>query len=248
MKNILRNLLQRVFGFHNYLFFFSLYSIRRFEKGNYEKEFKHFIEIAENKGIVLDIGANIGITAAPLARYLNHAEIHAYEPISENFSALEKVMKYLKFSNIKLFNLALGNEFGELKMIMPTLQNARMQGLSKAYTEGDDEKGVTYTVPLRRLDDIYPDETGIKAIKIDVENFEYEVLKGSRELLKRNKPIIYCELWDNDNRTLVFELLNSIGYAKYTYDDDLNSLRLLISSNKKKSSNNFFFIHSSETF
>lgn len=244
MKNLIRNILQKMLGFSNYLFIFSLYNIRKFEKGKYEKEFVHFITLVENDGIVLDIGANIGITVAPLAKHLNRATIHAYEPILENFNTLEKITKYLKLSNIKLFNLALGNTVGELKMIMPILNNAKMQGLSKAYVENSDEKGITYKVPLGRLDDLYPDEVEIKAIKIDVENFEYEVLKGAMELLKRNKPIIYCELWDNENRVLVFDLLNSIGYGKYLFDDISNSLKPLISPAKVSSSNNFFFIHS----
>ena len=247
MKKLLRNLFQKLFGFKNYLFIFSLYSIRKFEKGNYEREFLHFVEIAKNDGIVLDIGANIGITAVPLAKQLNRALIHAYEPITENFHTLTKVTKYLKLSNIELFNLALGSSRGELKMIMPVLDNARMQGLSKAYIEGSGEKGVVYTVPLSKLDDIYRDEANITAIKIDVENFEYEVLKGSIELLKRNKPIIYCELWDNENRILVFELLNSIGYDKYIYDDKLNALKPLIKTKNENSSNNFFFIHRMNT-
>lgn len=243
LKNLLRSLFQKLFGFKNYLFIFSLYSIRKFKKGNYEREFLHFVEIAKNGGIVLDIGANIGITAVPLAKQLNRAIIHAYEPISENFFTLKKITRILKLSNIELFNLALGNNSGELKMIMPILDNARMQGLSKAYTEGSQEKGHIYSVPMRRLDDIYQDEINITAIKIDVENFEYEVLKGSKELLKRNRPIIYCELWDNENRILVFELLDSIGYEKYFFDNKGNSLKPLVSSSKENLVNNFFFIH-----
>lgn len=70
-------------------------------------------------------------------------------------------------------------------------------------------------------------------MKIDVENFEYKVLKGSRELLKRNNFGIYCELWDNENRRLVSELLNLIGYSRYTFYDELISLRPLINSNKE---------------
>ena len=242
MKNKIRNWLQKLLGFRQYLFLFSLYSIRRFEKGNYEKEFMHFIGLIERDGIVLDIGANIGITAAPLAMRLANAEIHAYEPILENFTALERVIKYLKISNIKLYNFALGNTNGELKMIMPVLENARMQGLSKVYQEELEEKGETYTVPIKKLDDIYFNETTITAMKIDVENFEYEVLKGSKALIERNRPLIYCELWDNENRKYVFDFLNDLGYEKYVFNQDSEALMPFKTHDKPRSDNNFFFI------
>ena len=40
----------------------------------------------------------------------------------------------------------------------------------------------------------------VTGIKLDVENFEAHVLRGATELLKRDHPIIYCELWDTPNR------------------------------------------------
>lgn len=243
MKNLVRNLLQKVLGFKNYLFLFSLYSIRRMERGKYESEFMHFIKLNANEGVILDIGANIGITLAPLAKHFNCAQIHAFEPIAENFANLNKLVNYIKFPNTRLFNIALGNQSGNLRMIMPVLEHARMQGLSKAYPAGAEEEGVIYHVPLRRLDDLYPDATDIRAIKIDVENFEYEVLKGGVELLIRNRPMIYCELWDNENRTLVFDLLHSIGYEKYIFVEESNALNKVM-ENQEFSSNNFFFIHS----
>ena len=46
----------------------------------------------------------------------------------------------------------------------------------------------------------------IGAIKMDVENFEYFVLEGGKELIKKHKPIIYTELWENQNREKCFQL------------------------------------------
>jgi FkbM family methyltransferase len=241
MKNFVRNLLQKILTFKNYLYLFSLYSIRNVEKGKYEKEFIHFLGMVRDNGIILDIGANIGITAVPLAKRFPNAEVHAFEPIKENYSTLERVIRHFKLSNIKLFNLALGEQKGSLKMIMPVLGNARMQGLSKAYEEGIDEKGTLYDVPMERLDDLYPKTTTINAIKIDVENFEYQVLKGAQKLLDRNKPIIYCELWDNENRVAVFELLTSMGYRIFSYNEQSASLSE-VSKSDKLGGNNFFFV------
>ncbi|OJV12703.1 MAG: hypothetical protein BGO21_02870 [Dyadobacter sp. 50-39] len=243
MKNFIRAVLQRLLSFPNYLFIFSLYSIRNFESGKYEREFLHFIKIIKKEGKVLDIGANIGITVAPLAKHVVDGEVHAFEPISENFAALKRVIRYLKLQNVKAFNIALGSQEGTLKMIMPSHGNSRMQGLSKAFEEGSDEKGTIYQVQLKRLDDLYPDEIDITAIKIDVENYELEVLKGAKNLLERNKPTIYCELWDNEVRYSVFDLVRSIGYEIYIFDNNSDSLVPVI-ANSKVSGNNFFFTYS----
>jgi hypothetical protein len=78
------------------------------------------------------------------------------------------------------------------------------------------------------------------AIKIDVENFEYEVFMGALNILNRDKPMIYCELWDNQNRKDCFKLLSRIGYKIYVHEN--GSLRLLDTA--KTNTQNFFFIHS----
>ncbi|WP_031527341.1 FkbM family methyltransferase [Dyadobacter crusticola] len=242
MKNFIRYLLQKTLSFENYLFLFSLYSIRTIEAGKYEPEFLHFLKIIKKDGIILDIGANIGITVAPLAKRHPNAQVHAFEPISENYSALDRVVRFLKLKNVKLFNIALGSEMGTLKMIMPERGNSRMQGLSKAYEEGANETGVVYQVPLKKLDDLYPTETNINAIKIDVENFELEVFKGSLKVLEKNKPMIYCELWQNDNRRQVFALLSGFGYKSYVFNENNESLEPVQHSDSLPAGN-FFFIH-----
>lgn len=242
MKNFVRNLLQKILTFKNYLFLFSLYSIKNVEKGKYEKEFIHFLGMLKDTGIILDIGANIGITAIPMAKRAPHADVHAFEPILENFSTLQRIVNYFKLTNVKLFNLALGTEKGVLKMIMPTQGNSRMQGLSKAYEEGSGEKGTLYDVPLEKLDDLYPNASNITAIKIDVENFEYQVFSGAKKLLERNKPLIYCELWDNENRLMVFELFTELGYDIHVFDEQSEKLNKVLKT-EKAVGNNFFFVH-----
>jgi FkbM family methyltransferase len=119
---------------------------------------------------------------------------------------------------VQLHETALGRETGRLKMVMPVVNNVRMQGLSHAYEEGNNDQwnnGDIYYMEMMKLDDAtaLKGEKKIVAIKIDVENFEYNVLKGSKELLKQHKPVIYCELWNNEMRQLAILFLKEIGYT-----------------------------------
>jgi hypothetical protein len=61
-------------------------------------------------------------------------------------------------------------------------------------------------------------------------------LKGGEALLRKHKPVIYCELWDNDRRRLCFEYLQGLGYQVKVYEN--NSLVDF----KEQASINFFFM------
>jgi FkbM family methyltransferase len=77
-------------------------------------------------------------------------------------------------------------------MVMPVLYRVRLQGFSRVVeNESDKKKGDLYIVPVKRLDDLHliREFPIIQAIKIDVENFEYPVLMGAKNLLIRNRPI-----------------------------------------------------------
>jgi FkbM family methyltransferase len=98
-------------------------------------------------------------------------------------------------------------------MVLPVMKGAHMQGLAHMISNDITQfnEGERICVLQRKIDDLEMLQ-GIKidAIKIDVENFEYPVFKGEEQLLKHNKPIIYCELWDNENRMRCFDLLQSL--------------------------------------
>ena len=68
---------------------------------------------------------------------------------------------------------------------------------------------------LDKISELTNSKQAISAIKIDVENFEFFVLDGGKELLKKHQPVIYAELWDNANRHSCFQLLIALGYQTF---------------------------------
>jgi hypothetical protein len=56
------------------------------------------------------------------------------------------------------------------------------------------------------------------AIKIDVENFEWYVLQGGVEVIKANRPIIFCEVWDTIRRELTFSMVKQLGYDVFVFN------------------------------
>jgi FkbM family methyltransferase len=224
LKKFIQAILQRVFGFRNYLFLFSLYKAKTISRDANEGDFSYFLSVIKPSSNVLDIGANIGIMTSNLASKANQGKVFAFEPIPDNIDTLKRIIRFRKLSNVQLFEYALGNETKQTQMVLPVVSAVKMQGLAhiidKSITEFND--GITFSVPQYRLDDI-PElqHIQIDAIKIDVENFEHQVFLGAKQLILKNKPIIYCELWDNQNRKNCFELMNELGYSIFVLQQNV---------------------------
>ena len=217
MKTFTKRTLQKLLGFENYLYIFSIFTYNRLRLGFIEKEFLHFINLVSKKeGYILDIGANIGVMSTLLAKRFKKATILSFEPIPENIRVFKRIKHHYHLKNVKLYEGALSDKSGETRMIMPVMNDVRMQGLSKVVDRESSEEGMIYTVPTWRLDEIQElnnPSVKVLAIKMDVENFEYFVLQGGATIITKHLPLIYCELWDNENRYRTFDMLRALGYT-----------------------------------
>ena len=232
IKSFTQLALQKAIGFKSYLLLFSIFKIVKIK--SYEPGFTHFLTLIENKGIILDVGANIGITAIPMARKFNAARIYAFEPISHNFNNLNRVIKLFGVKNVTSQKVALGEFTAEVEMVTPVQGGVIKQGLSKI--NDHDTPGRLEKVKIINLDSI-PFKGKVTAIKIDVEGHELQVLKGAGKILSKDKPIIYCELWGSI-RAEVVAYMQTYGYKSYIFDESLNKLVLYTTQEDC----NFFFL------
>ena len=217
MKNAIKYILHKVLGFKNYLFIFSLFKIYTLKRDKKEKDFFQFLALIPSGTIVLDIGANIGIMTVHMARSVKNSIVYSFEPMPNNISAFKRIISYFRLQNVKLFEIALGNTEGEAEMVMPVINAVRMQGLSHVVHTSitENNEGERLKVPLKMLDnmsELMNSPQRISAIKIDVENFEFFVLDGAKSLLNKNKPVVYAELWENENREKCLELFRTLNY------------------------------------
>lgn len=236
-------MLQGLLGFDRYLYFFSIYIIHTLRWNKKERDFLHFLEMIPEEGTILDVGANIGIMSVWLGKKRPKADIIAFEPMPQNVLALKKVLQHFHIQNVKVVEKALGDSNGVVEMVMPVLDNVKMQGLSHVVHESitDFNNGKNIKTPITRLDDcveLNGKSSNLKAIKLDVENFEYFVLAGARQIIQRNRPIIYTELWENENRYKCFDLMKSEGYSIKV----LNHGKLVDFEKEKHKTQNFFFV------
>lgn len=227
-------------GLNTYLYVFALYKIKTLRSDKKENDFFTFLSLLKDgKGDVLDIGANLGIMTVHLANKLPNTTIHAFEPMPTNVSVLKRIIAKFKLKKTKIHEIALGDESGTAKMVLPVNGQTVMQGLShiKHETITEWNEGQEVDVKLDKLDNILNGQP-VQAIKIDIENFEYFALKGANRIITSNKPIIYAELWNNENRSNCFEYLKSFNYSIFVGENN----QIVPFDSSKHDTQNFIFI------
>lgn len=232
--------MQKVLGFERYLYVFAKFKIKTLKSDSNERDFFQFLSLLEdNHGDVLDIGANIGIMTTHLSRKLPNSTIHAFEPIPVNAKVLNRIVQKFGLTNVIQHAIALGDSKGTLEMILPNNGKTKMQGLSHVKHESITEwnEGEEFQVNVDTIDNLLANSE-IQGIKIDIENFEYFALRGGKFVIEKCKPIIYAELWDNDNRKNCFEFLTGLGYSIFVVADNA----LVEFDANKHNKQNFIFL------
>lgn len=243
MKNLLKTILQKALGFETYLYLFSRYIIITLKYNRREGDFIYFRDMIKGEGCILDIGANIGAMSVHLAKRHPASGVFAFEPLPFNYKTIERVMKHYSLNNICIVKSALGSSCGKAEMMLPIYGRARQQGLSHVVHQSIEgyDKGEKFECEMLSIDAFVEHNLKnmvIKAIKLDVENFEYYVLEGGRESISSHKPLIYCELWDNDNRKKCLELMKELNYTVKV----LENKKLITFDAGRHLTQNFFFI------
>lgn len=168
---------------------------------------KLITKICKSEMVFLDIGSHIGSIISEVQRSDRSIKIIGVEAIPEKLAHLRN-----NFQAVQFYECALGNENGTVSFYV----NDSQSGYSSLLTPKED-KGHRIReifVELKKLDDLQKFEN-VDAIKIDVEGAELEVIKGGKETIIRNKPIIMFEscLGENKVKEELWELFNSINYG-----------------------------------
>jgi len=130
--------------------------------------------------IFIDVGANIGYISAIGANLVwKKGEVHSFEPVPIYFKFLSKMAKLNKRYKIVANNYALGENVGSAKINIPNIHNIGHNSMVPGLIEVDKIKEAI-KVKVNRLDDyIFRNKIeNVSFIKIDVEGFEYPILKG----------------------------------------------------------------------
>lgn len=143
---------------------------------------------------VIDIGANIGRHAIPLAKKIGPTGLLcAFEPIPVIRGILNEKLLAAELNNVAVYPFALSSErtVADFNYI-PNLPEE--SGLKKRHVyNAVPSEFQKIKVGVFKLDDLMPLETKATFIKIDVEGGELDVLQGAPRLLTSSQPIVAFE-------------------------------------------------------
>ena len=134
---------------------------------------------------VIDAGANIGYMSLLFAgRVGPHGIVHSFEPHPEVGATLEANVARAAARRVVVHHCALGGARGEASLFESDYFaiNQGTASIANVPAEADAPHSRRHQVSVERLDDLFPDES-FTLMKVDVEGFELEVLKGAAELL-----------------------------------------------------------------
>jgi len=124
-------------------------------------------------GLAIDVGAHVGFWSRMLAE--RFSSVVAFEPEPENFIHLIKNVP----GEVTCHRCAIGSQVGSVGLHNPAPQNSGAWQV----VNGDE----VIVLPLDHFD-LSPD-----FIKIDVQGYEKEVIRGARKTLERSHPMVIVE-------------------------------------------------------
>lgn len=176
-------------------------------------------------GIVVDVGANVGMAA--FAASAMGFRVLAFEPVFEN---LQRICEGIFFNRaeslVTVFAAAASDRLGNITFhkLVGRLDNSAVSetGAKLAFKSNEE---VTLQVKSIPLDEVILESEPVLLLKIDVQGWEYHVLKGASKLLSRKQSEAPYLIYEEDERLLqasnssaqeIKEFLSSVGYSHCT--------------------------------
>lgn len=190
-----------------------------FMNGHYESsDIQRLVKLATEKkcSIFIDIGANIGVYTILVTKKLN-ISTYAFEPEPINYTSLMSNI-YLNGleSRASIYNIALSDNVGKAPLYISTepkvFDNNKHNSGSNSLIKNEERHDNYIEVEMKSLDKILSFTNHNILIKIDVEGYEYNVLKGMTHLLTTNNCLIQIEIF-NKNFNKIKSLLSKYSYS-----------------------------------
>lgn len=155
------------------------------------RELQFAVERARGGGVILDVGANIGLYTAACARAAGTAgRVIALEPGPATFEKLTATCRQLALPNVTPLQMAASRVPGLARLAAPASARDVQQRLLSDGEAGGQQ------VRTCRLDDVCGDAAeAVTLLKIDVEGHETAALEGAPRILSNGRAQLVVEFY-----------------------------------------------------
>jgi len=161
--------------------------------------------------VIFDVGACTGFSALNILNRIKNVKLHCFEPTQESVVALKKNLS--KYKDVTINALALGKEsktcnfytYGGQENLNRMYKNTSIHGGSKS-----DDNPAIENIEIVTLDQYCLNKKFdiIDILRIDVNGYDLEVLKGAKNMLEQKK----------------IKYINLSFYTVHKDDNDMGSL------------------------
>ena len=174
-----------------------------------------FVRHAQPDWIYVDCGANIGYYSILFSQLSPQGRVHAVEPTA-TADMLEKNLRHHGCANVRVHRLALAADAGR-----------RQESIYRLWGGLPDVGDYDFTTVDLLVESLGP--ARVDCLKIDVDSFDFEVIRGAARTLERFDPWIIVELSENlslrnASPAMVFSWLEAHGYRAGMVLDQENFL------------------------
>ena len=179
---------------------------------------------------VIDVGGNIGIHTLLLSEIVSPKSfIYVFEPVYADVIQLNVNENKLQ-NRVVVFDEGVSNQNKEIEIsVLPRICPHNFGAMSlidsykniELYSNKTKEKCKTISKKIKLVTIDSKKLTNISMIKIDVEGMELSVLEGAWETIKKEKPVIFIEIWKKNKKptlySFIFQKLIKELYYKLIY-------------------------------
>jgi FkbM family methyltransferase len=220
-----------------------------FQTGTYERgTLAVMLAVLKEGDHFVDIGANVGLMTLVAAKKVGATgRVDSFEPLSEIRSLLSNSIIINNIHNTHIHSVALGSS--RSKMDIYRHPEVNRGSASIALSNASEMKS---EIDVDTLDYILSQVSAqaVSMIKIDVEGWELEVLKGGAETLNNSPQPIVCIEFSQTHplhggtHQEMFQLMQSAGYSGYVLEKSKSTVSPLtqIDISHLPEHDNVFFI------
>jgi len=180
---------------------------------------RHFLKRSSH---FFDIGSNIGLYSILAMKVTPGIVVDTFEPIPSIYQKNVQFHRINGLDSSRVWNIALGNAESEMEMYVPiddsAIEETSAATLRQNSWQSRKPNSQRIKVKIEKLDTFLKQHDAYLPIvmKIDVEDYEADVLRGAQDTIVSSKPVMICEILSRPHgNTETYDFLERCDYSTF---------------------------------